>query len=300
MSLSSEQAARFYRIWWPLLRYVNAQRQIVPELLERPEKDAIGVEQAMPIREALWASEDLREAFMEKNPANLTPDDLALVASWRDRIEDEFFILRHLKHHTVFFADKRPPQAYAVHGLVSPIEDVVDWPLPVLVKAVLLPFEDKIIYDSLLAPYAIQFGSGIRRDLTQAYRSVQERAGVLTTLRPLSEDEQRARSRAGNQKILMAFRKDLAASSLSAKMVEQHTTTIAAFAESELASYVSSGSLLDIDAQCLKRYLAGQGKHMNLVSLKRFVRFLLTSGRTDWEQAQAMQDLLKQTQDKRR
>ena len=59
MSLCSEQVARFYRIWWPLLRYVNAQRQIVPELLERSEKDAIGVEQAMPIRDALWGSERL-------------------------------------------------------------------------------------------------------------------------------------------------------------------------------------------------------------------------------------------------
>jgi hypothetical protein len=69
----------------------------------------------------------------------------------------------------------------------------------------------------------------------------------------------------------MAFRKALAASSLGAKMVEQHTATIAAFAESELAACVSSGSLLDIDAQCLEEYLAGEGKHMNLVSLKRFV-----------------------------
>jgi hypothetical protein len=56
----------------------------------------------------------------------------------------------------------------------------------------LLPFEDKIIYDGLLAPYAIRFASGIRRDLNQAYRSVQQRGEVLTTLRPLSEDEKRA------------------------------------------------------------------------------------------------------------
>jgi tetratricopeptide (TPR) repeat protein len=31
MKLSIQDTERFYRIWWPLLRYVNAQRKIVPE-----------------------------------------------------------------------------------------------------------------------------------------------------------------------------------------------------------------------------------------------------------------------------
>lgn len=300
MSLSPEEVARFYGIWWPLLRFVNTQRQIVAELPEDPKTAAINIEHAQQIRDVLWASEDLREAFIRENPADLSPADLALVGSWRYRNAGEFFILRHLKHYTVFFAGKPSAQAYAVHGLVSAIEDVVDWPLPVVVQAVLLPFEDKIIYDSLLAPYAVQFGPGIREDLNHAYRLVQERGGILTTLRPLSDDETQARSRRGNQKVLTAFRRELAASRLSSKLIEQHVRTIAAFAESKWVRDSATGSLLDIKAEDLKGYLDEEGTGINLVSFKRFVRFLLMSGRTDWEQGHAMQDLLKQRQHGRR
>ncbi len=79
------------------------------------------------------------------------------------------FILRHLKY-SVFLAEEQRPRAYGVLGLVSPIQEIISSrALPVLVQAVLLPFESKIIYDSLLVPYSVSFGSGIRRSLNEDY-----------------------------------------------------------------------------------------------------------------------------------
>jgi hypothetical protein len=123
----------------------------------------------------------MREAFIAENPAGLPAADLALTASWRDRVAGQFFILRHLKKYSVFLAQERPPKAYGVLGLASSIQEIIpSQALPVLVEAVLLPFEGKIIYDSLLAPYSVTFGSGIRRNLNDDYRHVQERGGVVT------------------------------------------------------------------------------------------------------------------------
>jgi hypothetical protein len=211
MQLSPQDTERFYRIWWPLLHYVNAERRIVPELLTTPEKATLSGQEARPIRDVLWKYDELREAFIAKNPASLSAADLAMVASWDNRIQGKFFIFRYLSKHTVFLAHTELPQAYGVLGLMSPVQAVISQPLPILIDAVLLPFENKIIYDGMLVPYSVIFGSGIRNSLNEAYRTVQERGGVTTTLQPCRTRETQQAISSGNRKILAAFRKDLAA-----------------------------------------------------------------------------------------
>jgi hypothetical protein len=245
----------------------------------------------------LWASEALREAFIADNPAGLPTADLALVASWRDRVTGRFFILRHLKKYSIFLAQEQPPKAYGVLGLVSSIQEIIpSWALPVLVEAVLLPFEGKIIYDSLLTPYSVRFGSGIRRNLNEDYRQVQERGGVITTLEPRSLEDIRQAIHTSNRKVLEAFRKDLAASSVSFKMTEQHANTIETFTDAYLSACDPPRSLLDLNVDDLQRYQRERGKSADLVSFKRLVRFLLNTGRIDWDNAEAMQNFLKQRQ----
>lgn len=59
---------------------------------------------------------------------------------------------------------KKDGKIYGVIGITDSIAEILDASLlPVYLEAVLLPFEDKIIYDSLLIPYSIHFGSGARR-----------------------------------------------------------------------------------------------------------------------------------------
>jgi hypothetical protein len=297
MKLSAQDTERFYRIWWALLRYVNAQHRIVPDLPPVPGKGTLNSHDAHQIRQVLWASEALREAFMSDNPAGLPAADLALVASWRDRVAGEFFIFRHLKKYSVFLAQERPPKAYGVLGLASSIQEIIpSQALPVLVKAVLLPFEGKIIYDSLLAPYPVTFGSGIRSNLNEDYRQAQERGGVITSLEPRSAEDIRQAIRASNRKVLEAFRKDLAASGLSLKMIEQHANTIETFTDAYLSACDPPRSLLDLNVDDLQRYQRERDKGSDLVSFKRLARFLLNTGRIDWDNAEAMQDFLKQSQ----
>ncbi len=292
MNLSAEETKRFYRIWLPLLSYVNTHRQVIPELGAISEQRPISSEAAHQIRQVLWESDLLRETFIAENPANLTNADLAIVASWDQRIAGKFYIMRYLKKYTVFLTEEDPPRAYGVLGLASPLEEIIPWPLPVYLDAVLLPFEDKIIYDSLLYPYAVSFGSGIRSGLNEAYRKAQERGGIITTLQPRSPEEIRQSSTEGNRKVLTAFRKDLAASNLSLKMMDEHTGQIERFMESYLLAQNPPRSLLDLNLADLQKYLKKQGKNANRVSFKRLVRFLLNTNRISWDEAQAMQDFL--------
>jgi hypothetical protein len=298
MQLPPEQTERFYRIWLALLHYVNKERQLVPTFSSVAEEAAIPTSDALQLRDALWADDPLLESFIATNPAKLLPADLVLVGSWRYRLAGNFFVLRHLKKYSLFLSEGSS-HIYGVLGLVSPIEEVVGFTVPVYVQAVLLPFEDKIIYDSLLMPYRITFGSGIRGRLNETYRNVQEREGVTTTLLPAetSTSELRNAVLASNSKILGTFRKDLARRGLSQNMVEQHAGNIEAFAQSYLLEQEPARRLLDMTSEDVQAYLRAAGNKTTTTSFKRFVRFLADTGRMDYEQAEPLQDFLKRARE---
>lgn len=294
MNLSSRDNGRFYGIWLPLLHYVNVQRQLVAHVPLAPCPEGMKLEDIRQLRKALWEDDALREGFIAENPARLSDADLEMVASWRYRVAGPFYILRYLKKHTVFLTKQHPPQAYGVLGLVSPIQEIIPMPPPVLVEAVLLPFEDRIIYDSLLMPYRVMFGAGIRRSLNEAYRRVQEQGGVTTTLQPLGAKATQQAIGGGNQKVLAAFHKDLLAGGLSPKMADEHTGNIARFVDTCWSTPKQPRPLLELDTDGLQQYLRRQGRSVNLVSFRRLVRFLRDTNRIDWDRAEAMQRLLKQ------
>ena len=298
MRLLAQDTARFYRVSFVLLHHVNEQLHLVASFPKSPEGASVPLTDVLPLRNAVWADDSLRERFLDENPARLSPADLALVASWQHRLADKFFIFRHLKKYTVFLSSTSPTRAYGVLGLVSPFEEVVGPYLPVYTSAVLLPYGDQITYDGLLEPYAVSFGSGVRGDLTSAYRDIQEREGIITSLLPRSASDQPDEGRAGvhvrNARVLSAFCKDLARAGLSSKMIEQHAGTIETFAQGILLAQYPPRWLLDLTPTDVQRYLDTERASANPVSFKRFFRFLVQTGRLDPDQADALRELFKQ------
>ena len=252
----------------------------------------------LQLRNALWADDTLRERFISANPAGLSSADLAVVASWRYRLAGSFYIIRTLKKYTVFLSEDTPPRAYGVLGLSSPIEELARGPLPVLAQTVLLPFEDKIIYDGLLQWYAVVFGPGIRARLNTEYRNAQEREGIITTLEPANHPADPQKMRTGvlvrNARIVQSFRKELSSTGLSPKMVAQHVSTIENFAQTSLLEHDPPRGLRDTRLSDVQSYLRTYGNKTVTTSFKRFLRFLEETGRMDYEHADAIRAWLKQ------
>lgn len=294
MHLSSNEVERFYNIWFPLLHYVNQHRELVPSFPQQWRDANVHPEVAMPLREALWEDDSLREAFMAENPTNLSQDDLALVDSWQHRVSSEFFIFRYLKKHTVFISGESPARGYGVLGLTSPIEDIFGPRLPILVKAVLLPFEDRITYDSLLSSYPVSFGGGYRSSLKDTYRDIQERSGIITALLPGGEGDDLERAQASNKKVLTAFQKALGKSGLSPKKMQEHKGNLADFANDFLLKQEPPGLLLDLTPQDIEAYQEARHGKVNRVSFKRFVWFLRDTERMYWDEAEELLEYLKQ------
>jgi hypothetical protein len=289
MLLKPEQTARFYRVWFSLLKFVNAKTGLIPDLYENPATGSLEIKDAVKLRNALWESEELLDQFITENPARLGPADLDLAASWHNRIAGNFFIFRHLKNYSLFFSEKAPNHVFGVLGLYSPLKDITGSILPVYVKTVLLPFEGSIITDGLIEGYNVSFGPGIRANLKDAYRDAQEREGIITSLEPakanLGPEELRREINGRNTKLLKAFEKELAASNLSLKMISQHSENVERFGREYLLTQEPPRQLLDLTLPDVQAFLALPDKVSSRVSLRRFVRFLYNTGRLESEKA---------------
>jgi hypothetical protein len=295
MRLTNDEIRRFYNIWFPLLHYVNQKRNITSSFPAVWARGSVDPQEARKIRDVLWADDSLRESFISENPAGLSKDDLSLVDSWKYHLSGDFFIYRYLKKYTVFLLEGKPAQAYGVLGLASDIEEIVGPYLPVYVRAVLIPFDGRIIYDGLLAPYPIFFGGGFRADLNLTYRDIQERGGVISTLIPTVADHAHSIKdiRARNKKLLTAFQKELGRAGLSPKMMEEHTGRIADFAERIMLSRNPPTGLLGVTIEDVQRYVSDFVGQASRVSMKRFIQFLRDTERVDNHQAKPILDYLK-------
>ncbi len=290
MNLQPNECDQFYRIWWSLLSYVNNQTKLLNDFPSQLENDSINQQDAAILRNALWASDHLLQDFIDDNPNDLSDTDLKLAESWENRVAAKFFIVRHLKKYSLFLDDSGDPVVYGVIGIFSPIDEILPFAPPIMVNAVLLPFGDKIIFDSLLSPYPVRFGGGIRKSLNNQVRQAQESRGVITSLEATDQTQAII---SGNQKILIAFYKWLAKEGLSEKMQHEHHSNVRVFVDATLSSATPPRSLLSVNAADLEAYFSACGDKVNRVSFKRLVKFLSDSERIGREESKRMEKFLK-------
>jgi hypothetical protein len=188
MRLSDEDIELFYKLYHPLLVYINKKLGIIKGLNSTEDMKKFSIEEINKIREQLYKEPELIDAFVRENPFNFSADELKLVSSWRNFIKGKFYVFRYLKNFTVFLDTNEPPKAYGVLALKSTFEKMLGPNLPILVEAVLLPFKDKITYDSILPSYRIFFGGGIRRSLNDNYQQAKSRFSIITSL-PFSAEK---------------------------------------------------------------------------------------------------------------
>jgi len=120
------------------------------------------------------------DCIVATNPFQFSEADIAIVNSWRNRVADKFILLKHLKNYSILLGNHN---IYGIIGIVSPISEMFPaFALPLMLDMVLLPFEGKIIYDSLVMSYPISFGSGAKKGFQEEYRELKSTSGIITCL----------------------------------------------------------------------------------------------------------------------
>jgi hypothetical protein len=106
-----------------------------------------------------------------------------MIKKWKQFLAGEFSIERLLKKYAIFISSDN--KVYGVLALYDSFQDMF-YPeqLPLLVKAVLLPFQGQIIYDGLLQSYNIFFGRGISSELKEVYMAAKQQGRIIESLEP--------------------------------------------------------------------------------------------------------------------
>ncbi len=182
MRLSKQDVKLFYKLYHPLLVYVNKKLNILEGLDSAEGIGKFPIVEINNLRKKLYENSELIEAFVTENPLKFSTDELKIISSWKKFVKERFIIYRYLKEYTVFLDIGDSPKAYGVLGLSTSFEELFGPHLPIMVDATLLPFRDKIIYDSIFSTFSIVFGGGLRRRFNDAYREAKHRFGIITSL----------------------------------------------------------------------------------------------------------------------
>ena len=180
--------------------FVNDRLKVIPDKFSTPEHfPELSPDIRMKVRDALVENMDLIESFVSENPAQLSEDELDIVASWRHLVAGRFYIFRELAKYTVFLSGSDPAIAYGIVALSQPFEELIGPRLPIMTEAVLLPFKGHIVYDGLMNCYRMLFGPGIRRSLNESFKEAKTRHGIVTSL-PISDEVRPPKAKAKTPK----------------------------------------------------------------------------------------------------
>ncbi len=181
MRLNESDYYQYLRLNHALLLYAGQGKKLISKTMTVDEfLELKDVQLKFKCREAFRNDIGIIKKFVKENPSQLSEEDLGIVEGFRHMVSGRFFIAKYLKEHAIFIQDE---YVYGVLALNDPIEHVTRYaPLPTMVDAVLLPFKGKIVYDGIIQPYNVRFGSGYRSSLNDVYRKAKAKYGVITSL----------------------------------------------------------------------------------------------------------------------
>ena len=183
MKITDKDAELYFRLMLCLHNYVNQQMKVIPKVKTIEEYACLENAEKMELRNTLWRNPGLIDSFVLENPYSLPEEELDIVRKWRRFVSGTFSISRYLTKYAIFIGEDT--KVYGVLGLFDSLEDLHPRSrLPIMTKAVLLPFKGKIIYDGILNYYNITFGGGIKSSLREQYMVAKQNDRIITTLEP--------------------------------------------------------------------------------------------------------------------
>jgi len=181
MVLSEDDGKLFYKLWLPLLAYVNYVKNINHSLTDMDAATAIRPREAKEVADVLWDEPQLIDEYLSDHP-EIDGVEREILASWKRRVKDKFFVERHLKKGTILISGNTD-EIYLVLGITSSWEYMTRYArLPIVVDATLIPFKSVIISDGLVGSYSVSFGGNITQSLKESYMAAKKAGRIRKSL----------------------------------------------------------------------------------------------------------------------
>jgi hypothetical protein len=183
MLISPEEAKLFFALYPSVIGFSAGRSGGIKGIRDAGTFKSAPNEVKAQARDHLLKNIQLIKEYMDENPDGFREKELGYMSDWSLLIQGDFFVVRDLKKYTVFLSADDSNKVYGVLGLTDEISDILPPALPILIKAVLLPWKGQIIWDGLFSLYNITFGGGIKGSLWESYRQAKA-TGIITSLDP--------------------------------------------------------------------------------------------------------------------
>ena len=181
MTLSQEDGRLYYKIWFPLLDYVNKKYRINSRMKNMATAKGMDLAEVKEVANKLWSDVTIIDDYLKENE-DLPEEHKEIIRSWKRRVQGEFLAERHLKKGTIFISLENE-EVYQVSGITSSWEEMFfGLPMPLMLEATFMPFKDVIISDGLVIPYNILVGGGIKRMMKDVYMDAKKNGRIHRTL----------------------------------------------------------------------------------------------------------------------
>jgi hypothetical protein len=179
--LSESECQLFYETWFGLMGFINDKFKIQDVKIDPVFPNPVSEEQIVKIRMKLWENPALIDDYLAAS--SLPQEKIELLQSWRDHhVSRPFFLIRYTPEYAVALAggvgDNR---LYGVKGISNSLAEILRLRLPIAVEIVLLPFKDKIIYDSFIQTMPFDLGKGMIKQIDDWAEKAEAR-GIITSL----------------------------------------------------------------------------------------------------------------------
>lgn len=153
MTLSEKDGKLFYKLWFPLLDYVNEKCKVNKRVKNITNIKSLNPKEIKEIANVLWENVTLIDRYLEERGEKLAEEHKAIIAGWKRRVQGNFIMERHLKKGTIFISEDE--KVYQVSGIIS---------------------------DGLVIPYNIVIGTNMKKQFQNVYMNAKKNGVVIRSL----------------------------------------------------------------------------------------------------------------------
>ncbi|MDR0548445.1 MAG: hypothetical protein LBI10_03405 [Deltaproteobacteria bacterium] len=159
---------------------------IISNFKKPTEVDNTNYSDIYQIRNKIWDSPQLIDDFLaDSSSRSLSQAGRKIISDWRANfLKNDFIIMKYFTKYSVMMMNIAGDdfKLFGVTSITNPIKKIIPYPLPIYVETVLLPFENKIIYDSFIAAPEMAFGPNFRSQFDIFYKAAKAKYGVIEKL----------------------------------------------------------------------------------------------------------------------
>ena len=115
MTLSQEDGQLYYKLWLPLLDFVNKKYRVNRKLKNIATAKSLDPAEVKKVANKLWSEVVIIDDYL-KECVDLPEEHKEIIRSWKRRVQGKFMMERHLKKGTIFISLENE-EVYQVSGM---------------------------------------------------------------------------------------------------------------------------------------------------------------------------------------